>query len=173
MVFDLDPGEGVGFADVRRAAEDMRGTLQELGLESFPMLTGGKGVHVIVPMTRRYAFPIVKAFARAVVERLAETAPDRYVTRMSKAERSGRIYLDYLRNDRTSTAIAPFSPRARHGAPVAWPIEWSDLGEYETGAAVTVKDVLAGRREPADWKGYDGRRQITANALKTVGVRES
>lgn len=172
LAFDLDPGEGVEFEEVKRAAEDMRHTLAALGLKSFPMLTGGKGVHVVVPMACRYDWPVVKMFCRSVAEQLAAAAPDRFVATMSKAKRRGRIFLDYLRNDRTSTAIAPFSPRARPGAPVAWPVEWTDLPDLETAAAVTVADVLSGERKPVSWKRYGLRQQIKRSALSALGIKE-
>jgi DNA ligase D-like protein (predicted polymerase) len=89
--------------------------------------TGGKGLHVVVPITRRYAWPEVKAFAKRAAELLAAAAPGQYLTRISKAERKGRIFIDYLRNDPTSTAVGPYSTRAREGAPVATPLAWEEL----------------------------------------------
>ncbi len=127
IVFDLDPGEGLGFRDVVPGAHDLRAVLRDRGLESFAKTTGGKGVHVVVPITRRYEWPEVKAFAKAVAEGMAADAPERYLTKVPKAQRKGRIFIDYLRNDPTSTAIAPYSTRARAGAPVAMPLEWNEL----------------------------------------------
>jgi len=173
LAFDLDPGEGVSFEEVKQAALDMRDALEAVGLTSHPLLTGGKGLHVVVPITRRYDWPVVKAFCRAVAERLAEGAPDRYVVNMSKAKRRGRIFLDYLRNERSATAIAPFSPRARQGAPAAWPVEWPDLPGIGSAAEVRVADVLSGRRAPVSWKRYEARQQITAGALAALGVPET
>lgn len=170
LVFDLDPGDGVGFAEVKRAAADMRGTLEALGLDSVPMLTGGKGLHVVVPITRRHEWPVVKAFCKAVADRLAAAAPDRFVATMAKAKRRGRIFIDYLRNDRSATAIAPFSPRARPGAPVAWPVEWADLADVTASGMVSVPDLLAGRRKPAPWKRYPSRQALKAQALRALGV---
>ena len=108
VVFDLDPGEGLGFADVAAAAHEVRQALEALGLTTFAKTTGGKGVHVVAPIERRHEWPKVKAFAKTVSERLATDAPGRYLTRISKAERRGRIFIDYLRNDPTSTAVAPY-----------------------------------------------------------------
>jgi bifunctional non-homologous end joining protein LigD len=170
LVFDLDPGDGVDFAEIKRAAGDMRGTLEALGLDSVPMLTGGKGIHVVVPIARRHEWPVVKAFCRAVAERLAEASPDRFVATMAKAKRRGRIFIDYLRNDRSATAIAPYSPRARPGAPVAWPVEWADLADITASGAVGVTDVLAGRRKPAPWKRYPSRQSLKAQSLRALGV---
>lgn len=113
LVFDLDPDPSVDFDTVKQGALRMRDALDALGLRSFPLVTGGKGIHVVVPLTRRHGWPTVKAFAKALAERFAEDDPDRYVATMSKAKRAGRVFIDYFRNDRTATAIAPYSPRAR------------------------------------------------------------
>ncbi|MFL5164948.1 MAG: non-homologous end-joining DNA ligase [Microvirga sp.] len=127
IIFDLDPGEGLGFADVAEAAHEVRAYLGGMGLTSFAKTTGGKGVHVVVPVDRRYGYPQVKAFAKKVAESLAAKTPTRYLTRISKAERRGRIFIDYLRNDATSTAVAAYSTRSRAGAPVATPVTWDEL----------------------------------------------
>ena len=111
IVFDLDPDVGLGFEDVRRAAFDLRDRLAGLGLTTFPMLSGGKGFHVVAPLTRRAEWPEVKAFCHGFAVKLGEEAPDRYVANMAKAQRKGRIFVDYLRNERGSTAIAPYSTR--------------------------------------------------------------
>ncbi|MDZ7602546.1 MAG: DNA ligase D, partial [Hoeflea sp.] len=116
LVFDLDPDEGLGFAEVKAAARDVRKLLSDIGLESIPMVTGGKGVHVIVPLNRIADWDTVTVFARTIASHLAASDPDRYVATMSKAKRKGRIFIDWLRNDRGSTAVAPYSIRARKGA---------------------------------------------------------
>jgi DNA ligase D len=127
IVFDLDPGEDVPFEDVIAAARDTRNRLLALGLKSFVKTTGGKGLHVVVPIARRPGWPDVKAFARSVADQLARDEPGRFLARVSKAERAGRIFVDYLRNDPTSTAVAPYSTRAREGATVATPLAWDEL----------------------------------------------
>ena len=152
IIFDLDPGEGLGFGRVVRAAHEVRERLQRIGLASFVKTTGGKGLHVVVPVEPVTPWPEAKAFAKRVSAEMAEDAPDRYLTRISKAEREGRIFIDYLRNDPTSTAVAPYSTRARPGAPVAVPMEWEEVTEkLDPGrfTIATVPDHIARqRRDP-------------------------
>ena len=127
VIFDLDPGAGLAFADVVKAAKELRAFLEELDLVSFLKTTGGKGLHIIVPIARRYAWGDVKSLAKRVGELMTKQSPERYLTRISIAERRGKIFIDYLRNDPTSTAVGPYSTRAREGAPVATPISWDEL----------------------------------------------
>jgi bifunctional non-homologous end joining protein LigD len=141
LVFDLDPDVGLGFDAVKRAARDVRRHLADLGLQTWPMLTGGKGVHIIVPLIARAEWPQVKDFAQRFCVALATAEPDRFTANMAKAKRTGRIFLDYLRNQRGATAIMPYSARAREQAPVAAPIHWEELDDYESGAHFTVKDA--------------------------------
>ena len=147
MIFDLDPGEGLGFADVVPAAREVRAALADMGLTSFVKTTGGKGLHVVVPIERRHEWRDVKAFARKTAESLAAAEPDRFLTRISKAERRGRIFIDYLRNDPTSTAVAPYSTRARAGAPIAMPIAWDDLSPSFDPASFNINTVPGRLRE--------------------------
>ncbi|AJE48394.1 DNA ligase D [Celeribacter indicus] len=128
MVFDLDPDEGLGFSEVISAAYDIRDRLAALDLPSWPLVTGGKGVHVVVPLRRIAAWETVKLYARLFATGLAEAESDRFTATMSKAKRKGRIFIDWLRNERGATAIAPFSLRARPGATVAVPVSWEELG---------------------------------------------
>jgi bifunctional non-homologous end joining protein LigD len=141
MVFDLDPDEGLDFADTRRAAEHLRNQLAELGLASFPMLSGGKGVHVVVPLTPAAEWPAVKDFAHRFAEALAQADPDRFVATMAKAKRKGRIFIDYLRNQRGATAVVPYGVRAREHAPVAAPVGWDELDGFDTAGAFTIRDA--------------------------------
>ncbi len=127
LVFDLDPDAGLDFEAVVAAAHATRGLLDELGLKSWVKTTGGKGLHVTVPITPRADWDEAKAFCRAVAEELTRRDPERYVATMSKAKRRGKIFIDYLRNGRGATFIAPYSPRAREGAGIAMPIEWDEL----------------------------------------------
>jgi bifunctional non-homologous end joining protein LigD len=140
LVFDLDPDEGLGFGEVRRAARDLKQHLADMGLQTFPMLTGGKGLHVVVPLTAEAEWPQVKDFAMRFCVALATAEPERFTANLAKVKRKGRIFLDYLRNQRGATAIMPYSARAREGAPVAAPITWEELDDYETGAHYTVRD---------------------------------
>jgi len=169
IVFDLDPDEGLGFADVRDAAFDLRDRLEKLGLKTVPMVTGGKGVHVIAPLQRRAEWPEVKAFARGFARMISSEEPERYVSQASKAKRKGRIFVDWLRNDRGATAIAPYSTRARKGAPVATPVGWDELRQLSAANLFHVGDMPA-RLDMADpWADSEGWRQsITKAMLKKV-----
>jgi bifunctional non-homologous end joining protein LigD len=156
MVFDLDPDGGVTFADVREAARDVRKLLQAADLESFALVTGGKGIHVVVPLDASQGWDEVKAFAKGVAVRLAETEPGRFVATMSKAKRKGRIFIDWLRNERGSTAIAPYSPRAKPMASVATPVAWAELSRIEAANEFTIPTVLRRLQQlkTDPWKGY-------------------
>ena len=143
LVFDLDPDEGLEFEAVKKAAEDIKNHLADMGLTSFPLLSGGKGVHVVVPLTPQAEWPAVKDFADRFSRALAAAEPDRFVANMAKAKRKGKIFLDYLRNQRGATAIMPYSARAREGAPVAVPVSWTELRDIDTAAKWSVKDAAA------------------------------
>jgi bifunctional non-homologous end joining protein LigD len=141
IVFDLDPGEGLQFADVVAAAHDVRDCLGRIGLTAFAKTTGGKGLHVVVPVARRHNWARIKAFAREVATAIAKRAPEHYLTRLSKAERRGRIFIDYLRNDPTATAVCPYSSRARTGAPVSTPLAWDEVAAGLDPASFTIRTV--------------------------------
>jgi bifunctional non-homologous end joining protein LigD len=141
LVFDLDPDEGLDFADVKRAAEDIKQHLADIGLTSYPMLSGGKGVHVIVPLKPEAAWPAVKSFADRFARALSQAEPDRFTANMKKAERTGRIFIDWLRNQRGATAVMPYVVRARPGAAVAVPVSWSELKDVKSPAMYSAKDA--------------------------------
>ena len=169
MVFDLDPAPDVPFKTVRNAALQLRDLLEALDLASFPMLTGGKGIHVVVPLKADRAWETIKAFAGALARRLAEEQPDRFVATMSKAKRKGRIFIDYFRNDATASAIAPYSTRARAGAPLAWPVTWSALPRVEAANEITLANYR--RRKGDPWGDYGSVRQsLSKAALRTLGI---
>ena len=141
MIFDLDPDEAVDFEAVKRAADDIRAHLADIGLASFAMLSGGKGIHVVVPLTPGAEWPAVKDFASRFATALAQAQPDRFVATMSKARRKGRIFIDWLRNQRGATAVMPYSVRARPTAPVAAPVGWHELAEVTAANRYTLADT--------------------------------
>jgi bifunctional non-homologous end joining protein LigD len=141
IAIDLDPGEGVDFAAVRDGAVQVGESLNAIGLESWPLLTGGKGVHVVIPIRPQAEWDQARSFASRFCAALAGLLPDRFTVALPKKQRRGRIFLDYLRNQRTATAIMPWSLRAREGAPVAVPVSWDELGAAENAAAMTIQDL--------------------------------
>jgi bifunctional non-homologous end joining protein LigD len=141
MIFDLDPDEGLDFGDVKKAADDIRARLSDIGLVSFAMLSGGKGVHVVVPLHPGHSWEQHKDFARRFAEALSLAEPERFVATMSKAKRKGKIFIDWLRNQRGSTAVLPYSARARPGAPVAIPIAWNELGRMKDAHPYSIDDA--------------------------------
>lgn len=150
LIFDLDPAPDVPFEALRLAAQDLRNRLKRRGLEANLKVTGGKGLHVTVPLAAKDKWAEVKAFGAAVARELVQAAPEAYIATMSKAKRVGKIFIDYFRNDYTATAIADYAVRARAGAPVAVPIEWTELDRVESASQFTMKDVLKrlARRTP-------------------------
>ena len=133
LVFDLDPDVGLDFAKVKEAAVRLRGLLEDLGLKSFPLLSGGKGIHVVVPLDASKDWPAVKSFAERFSRAIAEAEPEMFTANIRKAQRKGRIFLDWLRNQRGATAVMPYSARAREGAPVAAPVAWEELDAFDGG----------------------------------------
>lgn len=143
MVFDLDPDPGVDFEGVKKAALVVKEELAALGLHSDPMLSGGKGIHIIVPLDRSAKWPDVKDFAHRFALALGEAKPEMFTANMKKSERKGRIFIDWLRNQRGATAIMPWAVRARESAPVAAPLTWDELETIEKASAFTIKDLAA------------------------------
>jgi bifunctional non-homologous end joining protein LigD len=161
IVFDLDPGEGVTFADVVQAALDVRDQLLRLGLTTFCRTTGGKGLHVVAPLEPVADWDAVKPFCRAFAETLSQEQPERFLSTVRKADRRGRILIDWLRNGVGATAVGSFSPRARDGATVATPLAWDEVNRKLDPAKFTLRSVPERlERQRADpWEGFASLRQ--------------
>jgi bifunctional non-homologous end joining protein LigD len=142
LIFDLDPAPNVPFEAVKLAAQDLRTRLQRRGLESVLKCTGGKGLHVTVPLPAKDKWPEVKAFGADLAAEMVAAAPEAYIATMSKAKRAGKIFIDYFRNDYTATAICDYGVRARPGAPVAMPIDWDELERVQSADQFTMNDAL-------------------------------
>lgn len=172
LVFDLDPGEAAQWRQVVDGADELRRRLDAVGLISFLRTTGGKGLHVVVPLTRRQGWDKAKRFARSVAEAMARDAPRDFVATASKAKRRGKVYVDYLRNAQGATAIANYSTRARTGAPIATPLSWDELSlklrpdQFHIG---NVRQRLASLTGDP-WEGFfEVRQSLTKAAMKVAG----
>lgn len=170
LIFDLDPGPKVAWEQMIEAARRMRDRLAEVGLTSFVRTTGGKGLHVVVPLVPRSLWPEIKRFAKALATSFEREAKELYIASSSKAKREGRIFIDYLRNDRGSTAIASYSPRARPGAGVATPLRWDELSQKTQPDSYTVANVVRrlGSLKEDPWKEFFETEQWPGKKVKGV-----
>ncbi len=172
MIFDLDPDPEAPWTNVIEGASEIRDRMRELGLESFLKTTGGKGLHVVVPIEPKFGWPAIKAFTKAIAESMAHDDPKRFLATMSKAARKGRIFVDYLRNDLTSTAASAFSVRARPGATVSTPLAWSELRPALKPSEYTIHTVpgrAAKQKDP--WADFFAIKQgINAAFLKALKI---
>jgi bifunctional non-homologous end joining protein LigD len=175
IIIDLDPDAAIPWARLAESASEVRKQFKKLGLESFLKSTGGKGLHVVVPIVAEYDWTVIKQLAHDFVLKMEKEQPALYLTKMSKAARKGRIFLDYLRNERGATAVAAFSPRARAGAPVSLPLNWSDLKLPER-PVVHVADFAdwKGRLNHDPWKPFlKSRQRITSKVLDLFKISPS
>ncbi|WP_395321729.1 DNA ligase D [Variovorax sp. UC74_104] len=173
MVFDLDPGEGTSWEHVQEAAALVRAMLDALGLQAWLKTSGGKGLHVVVPLAPRYDYETVKGFSQAIVQHLARTIPARFVAKSGPSNRVGKLFVDYLRNGHGATTAVAFSARARPGLGVSMPVAWDDLGQLKSGSQWnirTAREYLSFQAEDP-WEGYWKKRQPLAEAMKRLGYR--
>jgi bifunctional non-homologous end joining protein LigD len=159
VIFDLDPDPTLSWSAIVEGAERLREILDALGLRSFARVTGGKGVHLVAPIERRYEWDLVKGFTRAVADALVAESPDRYTATLAKAKRTGKTFVDYLRNGRGATAVCSWSTRARPGLPVAVPVTWEELRGLGRADSFGIAEATERAKGPDPWDGYAGLKQ--------------
>ena len=167
LVFDLDPGEGVSWRQVRDGAREVRARLREAGLESYLRMSGGKGLHVVVPLAPAVPWERAREFCEAFARAMERQAPQRWLANMRKEHRRGRIFLDWLRNTRGATSVASWSLRAREHATVAMPLRWEELARIDSPGAFTLDKALqrAARLRKDPWDGVEALRQALPEAV--------
>jgi bifunctional non-homologous end joining protein LigD len=171
MTFDLDPGEGVEWRAMQEAAQQVHALLESIGLAAFLKTSGGKGLHVVVPLEPKEGWDAVKDFSEAVVQQLARIAPERFVAKSGAKNRVGRIYVDYLRNGRGATTAAAWSARARPGLGVSVPCSWDELRELKSGDHWTIRDAHDRLESAADpWAGYPAAARTLAAARRALAA---
>ncbi|HZV91871.1 MAG TPA: non-homologous end-joining DNA ligase, partial [Caldimonas sp.] len=172
IVFDLDPGKGLAWKQVQEAAELTRSLLEQLGLVAFLKTSGGKGLHVVVPIAPKDDWDTVKALSKAIVEHMATVIPERFVAKSGPKNRVGRIFVDYLRNNFGATTASAWSARARPGLGISVPCDWNELGRLTGGAHWTIRTAHERIEEKTDaWRDYAKKaRQGTVKAMKVLGV---
>ena len=158
LVLDIDPDEGLDFSNIVAAANAIRDKLKTLNLTSFPMVSGGKGIHVVVPLTPEAEWPEVKAFCKGIAQSMADAEPHRFTASITKARRKGRLFIDYLRNERGSTAICPWSVRSREGAPVAVPVDWDEVPRLKSANGFSLAAATERARSEV-WSTYFRQKQ--------------
>lgn len=169
IIFDIDPDEGLDFGATKQAALDIRDKLADLGLQTFAMVTGGKGIHVIAPIRRSLEWPEVKQFCHDFADKLARDEPDRFTSNIRKVTRKGRMFVDYLRNERGATAVGPYSTRAKPGCPVATPVSWDEVETLEAANVFSLGEAAARAQGKDPWSGYfDVSQSLTKAMLKAV-----
>jgi bifunctional non-homologous end joining protein LigD len=176
LVFDLDPAPNVEFTEVVQTAKEMRQRLADVGMESFCKTTGGKGLHVVVPLLygakEKVSWKEAKAFAQGICQWMANDDPERFLLNMSKKLRKGKIFLDYLRNDRMSTAVAPLSPRAREGATVSMPLTWAQVKGDLDPKRFTMRTVPRLLAKATAWEGYDEAASSIKSAIRKLAEKQ-
>ena len=174
MIFDLDPGDGTTWGHIQEAATLVRAMLEALGLQAWLKTSGGKGLHVVVPLAPRYDYDTVKGFSQAIVQHLARTIPARFVAKSGPSNRVGKLFVDYLRNGHGATTAAAFSARARPGLGVSMPIAWDDLGALKSGSQWNVRTAREhlSFQTVDPWKKYWTTRQPLAGAMKLLGYEK-
>jgi len=173
MTFDLDPGEGVDWATIQHAAEAVHIFLEQLGLKAFLKTSGGKGLHVVVPLKRQYDWDTIKDFSQAIVQHLSRTLPQLFVAKLGPKNRIGKVFIDYLRNGFGATTVCAWSARSRPGLGVSVPCSWDELAKLTSGSQWTIRNIherLDKGNEP--WADYAKSSNSVAGAMKLMGFKK-